>query len=140
MVPGQIASGSVHLLNCCLHATQRLDALDLMVCAGAWQYVIVGSANINQRSMSGSRDTELAMGAFQPALGDRGMVSSRACVSTHEAEPVPCCARQLLRWFEDATAAICQRMRVRDLPLTVLCATLGARFPHGAVAGAAGCA
>ena len=30
------------------------------------QYVIIGSANINQRSMDGSRDTEIAMGAFQP--------------------------------------------------------------------------
>ncbi|KAM7256873.1 hypothetical protein ACFE04_012614 [Oxalis oulophora] len=30
------------------------------------EYVIVGSANINQRSMAGSKDTELAMGAYQP--------------------------------------------------------------------------
>ncbi|CAL5418520.1 unnamed protein product [Camellia sinensis] len=30
------------------------------------QYVILGSANINQRSMAGSRDTEIAMGAYQP--------------------------------------------------------------------------
>ncbi|XP_042396137.1 phospholipase D delta-like [Zingiber officinale] len=30
------------------------------------EYVMVGSANINQRSMSGSRDTEIAMGAYQP--------------------------------------------------------------------------
>ncbi|KAF8034632.1 hypothetical protein BT93_C0826 [Corymbia citriodora subsp. variegata] len=30
------------------------------------EYIIVGSANINQRSMDGSRDTEIAMGAFQP--------------------------------------------------------------------------
>ena len=30
------------------------------------QYIIIGSANINQRSMDGSRDTEIAMGAFQP--------------------------------------------------------------------------
>ena len=29
-------------------------------------YVIMGSANINQRSLDGSRDTEIAMGAFQP--------------------------------------------------------------------------
>ncbi|XP_042400198.1 phospholipase D delta-like [Zingiber officinale] len=28
--------------------------------------VIIGSANINQRSMEGSRDTEIAMGAYQP--------------------------------------------------------------------------
>ncbi|KAF8698656.1 hypothetical protein HU200_034905 [Digitaria exilis] len=30
------------------------------------EYVIVGSANINQRSMDGGRDTEIAMGAYQP--------------------------------------------------------------------------
>ncbi|KAI3875788.1 hypothetical protein MKX03_023711 [Papaver bracteatum] len=30
------------------------------------EYVIMGSANINERSMSGSRDTEIAMGAYQP--------------------------------------------------------------------------
>ncbi|KAL8500162.1 hypothetical protein ACS0TY_019955 [Phlomoides rotata] len=30
------------------------------------EYVILGSANINQRSMEGSRDTEIAMGAYQP--------------------------------------------------------------------------
>ena len=32
----------------------------------AVQYIIIGSGNINQRSMDGSRDTEIAMGAFQP--------------------------------------------------------------------------
>nr|XP_043625159.1 phospholipase D alpha 1-like [Erigeron canadensis] len=30
------------------------------------EYIIVGSANINQRSMDGARDSEIAMGAFQP--------------------------------------------------------------------------
>ena len=29
-------------------------------------YIIVGSANINQRSLGGNRDTEMAIGAFQP--------------------------------------------------------------------------
>jgi phospholipase D1/2 len=29
-------------------------------------YIIVGSANINERSMAGDRDTEIAMGAYQP--------------------------------------------------------------------------
>ncbi|KAL4379743.1 hypothetical protein GQ457_02G013390 [Hibiscus cannabinus] len=29
------------------------------------EYVIVGSANINERSMAGTRDTEIAMGAYQ---------------------------------------------------------------------------
>ncbi|KAL3527259.1 hypothetical protein ACH5RR_011915 [Cinchona calisaya] len=30
------------------------------------EYVILGSANLNQRSMAGSKDTEIAMGAYQP--------------------------------------------------------------------------
>jgi len=29
-------------------------------------YIIVGSANINERSMAGNRDSEIAMGAYQP--------------------------------------------------------------------------
>ncbi|KAL6842247.1 hypothetical protein ACP4OV_027895 [Aristida adscensionis] len=30
------------------------------------EYIIVGSANINQRSMDGARDSEIAMGSYQP--------------------------------------------------------------------------
>lgn len=30
------------------------------------QYALVGSSNINQRSMDGARDTEICAGAFQP--------------------------------------------------------------------------
>ncbi|KAG2723082.1 hypothetical protein I3760_02G156200 [Carya illinoinensis] len=30
------------------------------------EYIIVGSANINQRSMDGAKDSEIAMGAYQP--------------------------------------------------------------------------
>ncbi|XP_024975715.1 phospholipase D delta isoform X4 [Cynara cardunculus var. scolymus] len=30
------------------------------------EYVIIGSANINQRSLAGSKDTEIAMGSYQP--------------------------------------------------------------------------
>ena len=42
------------------------------------QYIIIGSANINQRSMDGSRDTELAMGAFQPnhCVGNKNTVGN----------------------------------------------------------------
>ena len=32
-------------------------------------YIIVGSANVNQRSMSGNRDTEIAVGCWQPKFG-----------------------------------------------------------------------
>ncbi|XP_072977809.1 phospholipase D alpha 1-like [Typha angustifolia] len=31
------------------------------------EYVIVGSANLNQRSLAGDRDTEIAQGSYQPA-------------------------------------------------------------------------
>ena len=30
------------------------------------EYVLLGSANYNQRSLDGSRDTEIAVGAYQP--------------------------------------------------------------------------
>jgi hypothetical protein len=30
------------------------------------EYIVVGSANINQRSLDGTRDSEIAIGAFQP--------------------------------------------------------------------------
>ncbi|KAM3212563.1 hypothetical protein ACQJBY_065555 [Aegilops geniculata] len=40
------------------------------------EYIIVGSANINQRSMDGGRDSEIAMGAFQPHhLNTKGQVA-----------------------------------------------------------------
>lgn len=44
------------------------------------EYIIVGSANINQRSMDGGRDTEIAMGAYQPhyVLGSRGGAAAAA--------------------------------------------------------------
>jgi phospholipase D1/2 len=34
------------------------------------EYVIVGSANINQRSLAGSHDTEITVGAYHPHHGD----------------------------------------------------------------------
>ena len=30
------------------------------------EYILIGSANINERSLSGERDSEIAMGGFQP--------------------------------------------------------------------------
>ena len=30
------------------------------------EYILVGSANINQRSLGGNRDTEIAAGGYQP--------------------------------------------------------------------------
>ena len=43
------------------------------------RFVVIGSANINQRSMDGGRDTEIAVGACQlttdqgPPASDRGV-------------------------------------------------------------------
>jgi len=42
-------------------------------------YIIVGSANINNRSMSGTRDTEIAIGAWQPHY-----VKDRAVGQVHQ--------------------------------------------------------
>ena len=38
------------------------------------EYMIVGSCNINDRSMAGDRDTEIAVGLHQPDRGDKGDV------------------------------------------------------------------
>ncbi|KAL3701172.1 hypothetical protein R1sor_019194 [Riccia sorocarpa] len=39
------------------------------------EYIIIGSANINERSLNGARDTEIAMGSYQPnRLGQRAQV------------------------------------------------------------------
>lgn len=37
-----------------------------MICAVDDEYIIVGSANLNQRSLDGNRDTEIAQGSYQP--------------------------------------------------------------------------
>ncbi|ONK62965.1 uncharacterized protein A4U43_C07F10000 [Asparagus officinalis] len=56
--------------NSALRSTQKFRRFMIYVHAKGMivddEYVIVGSANINQRSMDGSRDTEIAMGAYQP--------------------------------------------------------------------------
>lgn len=65
------------------------------VLRGVWvslmQYVIEGSANINQRSMAGDRDTEIAMGSFQPNFKPqgRGVVRSHPFPTTlHTCSPI----------------------------------------------------
>ena len=39
-------------------------------------HIIIGSANINQRSLDGNRDSEICLAGHQPALGSRGDVST----------------------------------------------------------------
>ncbi|KAM7276661.1 hypothetical protein ACFE04_018527 [Oxalis oulophora] len=50
------------------------------------EYIIVGSANINQRSMDGERDTEIAMGAFQPnyLAAEKGQIYGFRMALWHE--------------------------------------------------------
>ncbi|KAG6545000.1 hypothetical protein Mapa_013692 [Marchantia paleacea] len=42
------------------------------------EYLIIGSANINQRSMDGGRDTEMAMGSYQPQHTLHGSLSDES--------------------------------------------------------------
>ncbi|KAM0926645.1 hypothetical protein ACQ4PT_003646 [Festuca glaucescens] len=48
------------------------------------EYVIIGSANINQRSMEGTRDTEIAMGAYQPHYTWANMLSAPRGQATNQ--------------------------------------------------------
>lgn len=36
-------------------------------------YLLIGSANVNQRSMDGQRDTEIAIGCYQSKRGEEGI-------------------------------------------------------------------
>ena len=42
------------------------------------EYILIGSANINQRSLSGERDSEIAMGGYQPGKPN---CLNRRCIS-----------------------------------------------------------
>ena len=53
------------------------------------EYIIIGSANINQRSQDGTRDTEIAMGASQHAYHSRGPVMPRGQVGCHAGSGYP---------------------------------------------------
>ncbi|XP_018020699.1 phospholipase D gamma 1-like [Hyalella azteca] len=55
------------------------------------EYIIIGSGNINDRSMVGFRNTELAIGAHQPRIGASGQVSIfRKCLwAEHLGEKAP---------------------------------------------------
>lgn len=85
------------------------------------EYIIVGSANINDRSLSGNRDTEIAMGSYQPChvgcgamlpYGDVAMFR-RALWAEHMGPPAPVdqdpgtvdCARTVRALAEDALRA-----------------------------------
>lgn len=45
------------------------------------EYIIVGSANINDRSLSGNRDTEIAAGSYQPIHVESGSNLARGDIS-----------------------------------------------------------
>lgn len=85
------------------------------------EYVIVGSANINDRSLSGNRDTEIATGSYQPmhtatgnmlANGDVAMfrkglwVEHMGTAAPVDKDPAsPECARTVRRLAEEALRA-----------------------------------
>ncbi|KAL1212636.1 Phospholipase D alpha 3 [Cardamine amara subsp. amara] len=55
------------------------------------EYIILGSANINQRSMDGARDSEIAMGAYQP----------NHLLATNQMRPIgQVCGFRISLWFE----------------------------------------
>lgn len=60
----------IHFLRFQVSASQKFQRFMIYVHAKGMivddEYVILGSANINERSMAGSRDTEIAMGSYQP--------------------------------------------------------------------------
>lgn len=53
-----ISFASLHLPRFMIYVHSKLMIVDD-------EYILVGSANINQRSLDGSRDSEIAIGAFQ---------------------------------------------------------------------------
>ncbi|AQK69588.1 Phospholipase D gamma 1 [Zea mays] len=59
------------------------------------EYVIIGSANINQRSMEGTRDTEIAMAAYQPQHTWANMLSAPRgqviCLSSDNCDKLVTC-------------------------------------------------
>jgi hypothetical protein len=62
------------------------------------EYVIIGSANVNQRSMEGIRDTEIAMGAYQPQYTWTNKLSApRGQVMHHNASTLQICGVSYLR-------------------------------------------
>ena len=51
------------------------------------EYIIIGSANINQRSQDGTRDTEIAVGASQQRHHNEGDAMPRGQVGHHVTDP-----------------------------------------------------
>ncbi|KAE8697551.1 hypothetical protein F3Y22_tig00110621pilonHSYRG00460 [Hibiscus syriacus] len=85
------------------------------------EYKIVGSANINQRSMEGTRDTEIAMGAYQPQYSWAAKHSSplvQDCF-THP-ESIDCVRRIVqmgkLNWKQFASEEVDVRGKIKPLP------------------------
>ena len=81
------------------------------------EYIIIGSANINQRSQDGTRDTEIAVGASQHAYHNEGPVMPRGQVG----------CRALAAWQESHTPA---RSCFGSVPfLQAQCGTVNDKMP-----------
>lgn len=88
------------------------------------EYVIIGSANINQRSMEGTRDTEIAMAAYQPQHTWANMLSAPRgqviCLSSDNCD-------KLVTWYCSTAAVLpcfvyhifCGKMTKTEVHITI---------------------
>lgn len=101
------ASQSFKNRRCMIYVHSKLAIFDD-------HYIIVGSANINDRSLGGGRDTEIALGAYQPTVGpnvNSDVFTFRKCLwSEHMGSMAPLelnpgtiqCSRKVRKIGEDA--------------------------------------
>lgn len=84
------------------------------------EYILVGSANINDRSLGGTRDTEIAMGAYQPNVGADGDVANfRKCLwSEHLGVGAPLHLHPGTRECAKAVRGMAEEALVRYIDLT----------------------
>lgn len=85
------------------------------------EYVIIGSANINQRSMEGTRDTEIAMAAYQPQHTWANMLSAPRgqviCLSSDKLVTWYCSTVTLLPCF--VYHIFCGKMTKTEVHITI---------------------
>lgn len=75
------------------------------------EYVIMGSANLNQRSLEGSRDTEIAHGSYQPA--HLNTQNGNACGQIH--------GYRMSLWYEHFMSHCIQMQNVFLKPESIEC-------------------
>jgi phospholipase D1/2 len=74
--PGSAAAKAWKSRRHCVYVHSKMTLVDD-------SYVLVGTANINQRSLGGNRDTEIAVGSYQPGHTVKDEVNPRGGVHTY---------------------------------------------------------